>query len=162
MTGGPARIVSLGVTLFVFWLVLSGHYTVLITTFGVLTVLLTLYMARRMYIIDEEGHPIQLVFRAMFYWPWLAVEIAKSAISVSRLIIDPKLPITPTMKTVKPSQRSALGVNNYANSITLTPGTISVDVNRHEILVHAIQREGAEDVEAGEMDRRATAFEGKA
>jgi multicomponent Na+:H+ antiporter subunit E len=53
-----------------------------------------------------------------------------------------------------------VGVVTYANSITLTPGTISVDVKRGEILVHALTREGAKELLTGEMDRRVTRFEG--
>ena len=72
------------------------------------------------------------------------------------------LPISPTLVRVKTSQKTALGVNIYANSITLTPGTISVEATRKEILVHAVTREGAEALAEGRMDRRVTAFEGEA
>ena len=79
---------------------------------------------------------------------------------MSRIIVDPALPISPTMVRVKTSQKTQVGQVTYANSITLTPGTISVAIAGDEILVHALTREGAQGVADGDMDRRVTAFEG--
>lgn len=151
---------SLAVVLLLFWLGMSGHYTPLLLGFGVASVAGVVALGRRMRMVDAEGHPIHLALGAFTYWPWLALEIAKSALTVSRIIVDPKLPISPTMTRVKASQKTGLGVTTYANSITLTPGTISVEVENNEILVHALTREGAADVEEGTMDRRVTRFEG--
>jgi multicomponent Na+:H+ antiporter subunit E len=80
---------------------------------------------------------------------------------VTRVILDPKLPISPTMTVVRSSQRSPAGIATYANSITLTPGTITVGMRGDELTVHAVVRDGALDLEAGEMDRRVSRFEGK-
>jgi multicomponent Na+:H+ antiporter subunit E len=146
--------------LFVFWLLLSGNFTVFLVTIGALTAVAIVAFGRRMDVIDHEGHPIHLSWRVVNYWPWLVKEIVKSAWQVSRIIVDPALPISPRLIRVKTSQKTAVGVVTYANSITLTPGTISVDVKRDEILVHALTREGAEGLLAGEMDRRVTRFEG--
>lgn len=154
------RLVSLAVVLFCFWLLLSGHYTGLLIALGVASAVAVAALAWRMGVVDREGHPIHLVGRALVYWPWLIVEIVKSALRVSRLILDPALPISPTLVRVRASQKSALGVTLYANSITLTPGTISVDVSGNDIVVHAIEKAGADSLEEGGMDRRVTAFEG--
>ena len=154
------RMASLGCFLFAFWLLLSGHYTGLLITLGILTCIGILALARRMDIIDEEGHPIHLALGILTYWPWLAVEIAKSSWGVTRLILTPSLPISPTLVKVKATQNSRVGVNVYANSITLTPGTISVNVDANTITVHAITAEGAEELNEGAMDRRVTALEG--
>jgi multicomponent Na+:H+ antiporter subunit E len=111
---------------------------------------------------DEEGHPVDYIVQGLVYWPWLVVEIAKSAWAVARIIVDPRLPISPRLIRTKASQRTAVGIATYANSITLTPGTITVEVNRREreFVVHALTAESAADVEAGAMDRRVRAFEG--
>lgn len=154
------RLFSLGVVLFCFWLLLSGHYTEMLITIGALCSAAVAALAWRMRIADAEGHPIQLLGRAFIYWPWLIVEIVKSALRVARIIIDPRLKISPTLVRVRATQKSALGVNIYANSITLTPGTISVEVHGHDIVVHAIERDGADSLEEGDMDRHVTAFEG--
>jgi multicomponent Na+:H+ antiporter subunit E len=114
-------------------------------------------------VIDREGHPIHLGWRALFsYWPWLIMEIAKSSWDVSRRILDPRLPISPTLARFRPSQKSELGLVIHANSITLTPGTVAVEVEAGEFLVHALTREGAAGLAGSEMDRRVAALEQKA
>lgn len=151
---------SIGLVLFCFWLVLSGHYTAITLPAGILSVLGVVLLTRRMDIADKEGHPVHLVPRAVFsYWPWLIKEIVKAAWDVTKTILDPKLPVSPTLIRVKASQRTAVGVATYANSITLTPGTITARITGDEFLVHAVSRAGAEDLADGEMDRRVKAFE---
>lgn len=150
---------SIGMVLFCFWLVLSGHYTMITVPAGVLTVIGVVALSRRLDIADEEGHPIHLLPRAVTYWPWLAKEIAKSTWDVTKVILNPSLPISPTLIRIKASQRSAVGIATYANSITLTPGTITARVSGHEFLVHAVTRSGAEDLAEGTMDRRVKKFE---
>lgn len=151
---------SIGLVLSSFWLLLSGHYTAITIPAGILSVLGVLALTRRMDIADSEGHPIHLLPRAVFsYWPWLVKEIVKAALDVTKIILDPKLPVSPTLIRVKVSQRTPVGVATYANSITLTPGTITARVTGDEFLVHAVTRAGAEDLAKGEMDRRVKTFE---
>ena len=153
---------SLTLILIAFWAVLSGHYTVITVTAGALSILGVVALAHRMKLVDEEGHPIHLLFRLLTYFPWLAVEISKASWQVTRIILDPKLPISPTLIRVRASQKTAVGRTFYANSITLTPGTISAEVSGTEILVHAVTREGAEELAEGAMDARVRRFEGTA
>jgi multicomponent Na+:H+ antiporter subunit E len=148
--------------LFAFWLALSGHYTPLLMTIGAVCALLCALLAVRLDAVDREGHPVHLLGRVFTYYPWLAREIVKSAWGVSKVILDPRLPISPTLTVVKSSQTSAAGIATYANSITLTPGTLTVGVNGSDLLVHALTREGALELEAGGMDRRVSQFEGSA
>ncbi len=154
------RLVSSFLILFAFWLLLSGHYTPFLMTAGILGALGVVLFARRMDVVDQEGHPVHLALRALLvYWPWLLKEIAKSAIQVSTIILNPRLPISPTLIRVRSTQRTDVGRTTFANSITLTPGTISVEVGEHEILVHALTRSGAQSLADGDMDRRVTRFE---
>jgi multicomponent Na+:H+ antiporter subunit E len=103
---------------------------------------------------------LRLAPAALFrYWPWLVWEIVKSAWQVSRIIVHPRLPISPTLQRIKSSQRTDVGRTVFANSITLTPGTIAVEVGSDEILVHALTREGAQELAGGQMDRRVSEFE---
>lgn len=152
---------SLSATLFCFWLALSGHYTNTFFIIGALCAILIVAFSMRMSAVDEEGHPIHLFLGALTYWPWLFWEIAKSSVDVSLIILNPKLPISPTMVKIKADQKTGLGVSIFANSITLTPGTIAVDVVGGEILVHALSKSGAEDLEEGGMNRRVSRFEGR-
>ena len=147
------------VVLFLFWLLLSGYFEPFLLAAGVGSSVAVVWLAHRMNVIDQEGHPVRLGWRALTYWPWLFKEIAKSAWDVSRIILNPRLPISPQLVRVKTTQKTTVGVVTYANSITLTPGTISVEVQQGEILVHALTAEGAAGLAAGDMDRRVTRFE---
>ncbi len=151
---------SMGLVLFCFWLVLSGIYTAVTVPAGILSVIGVVALAHRMGIADDEGHPIHLSLGALTYWPWLMLEIAKSAWDVTKIILHPKLPISPTLIRIRASQRSAVGLATYANSITLTPGTITARVSGDEFLVHAVVRGGAKDLAKGTMDQRVKKFEG--
>ncbi|MBT0962089.1 Na+/H+ antiporter subunit E [Denitromonas iodatirespirans] len=153
--------ISVVFSLFAFWLLLSGYFTPFLMTLGLLSSVAVVWFARRMDVVDQEGHPLHLGRGVMGYWPWLIVEIVKSAWTVSKLIVHPHLPISPTMLRVKMSQQSPVGQVVYANSITLTPGTISVAIEEDEILVHALTRAGADDLAGGDMDRRVTACEAR-
>lgn len=155
------RSLSLAASLFAFWLALSGHYTTMLITAGAICAVVCVLIARRVRTVDNEGHPIELLRGAVTYYPWLAVEIVKSAWGVTWVILNPKLPISPCMTVVRASQTTAAGVATYANSITLTPGTVTAGVEGNELTVHALVRDGALDLEAGGMDRRVKAFEGR-
>lgn len=154
------RSLSLVVVLYVLWLLLSGHGEPLLLVLGLVSCLASVYLARRMDVVDHEGHPVHLGPSLATYLPWLAWQIIKSNLTVARLILHPRLPITPTVFKVRASQTSDLGKVIYANSITLTPGTVSMSIDRDEILVHSIRAEGKKELEKGEMDRRVTRMSG--
>lgn len=151
---------SAALVLYAFWLLLSGHLEAFLLAAGAASALAVVGLGQRMNLIDREGHPVHLGPRALLYWPWLLVEIVKSAWEVSRIIVDPRLPISPTLVTFRPGQRTDLGRVILANSITLTPGTITIEASAREFLVHALTEAGAEALLSGQMDRRVTGFEG--
>lgn len=160
MGGDLIRAASLFVVLLILWLLLSGIYQPLIVILGVVSCAFVAWIAHRMDVVDREGHPIHLSWKAPIYWPWLIWEIVKSNIAVARIIIDPKLPISPRVFKVKASQVDELGHVIYANWITLTPGTVSIDLMDGWIEVHALAEPFATGLESGEMDRRVTKMEG--
>jgi len=153
--------VSLFVFLYIFWLLLSGFFTAFLMSAGVGSALAVVWFARRMDIVDREAHPIHLGLQTFLYWPWLVKEIIKSGWDVSKIILNPRLPISPTLIRFKPSQRTTVGLVIHANSITLTPGTITVEAAANEFLVHGLTQSGAQGVINSEMDRRVTSGEGK-
>jgi multicomponent Na+:H+ antiporter subunit E len=157
------RVISLTAVLFVFWLLLSGHFTPFLVISGAVSALLIAWLGTVLGYADEEGIPIELVPRGLLYWPWLVKEAVKAALDVATIVVNPSLPISPQLFRVKTSQKTAVGTTIYANSITLTPGTITVEVNRHdnELLVHALTRTAADGLAEGEMDRRVTGMEGR-
>lgn len=152
--------VSLFVFLYLFWLLLSGFFTAFLMSAGVGSALVVVWFARRM---DGPAAPrgrVHLGLRAFTYGPWLLKEIAKSAWTVTRIVIDPKLPISPTLVRFKPGQTTEVGLVLHANSITLTPGTITIEAGPDEFLVHGLTREAALGAVGSEMDQRVAAGEG--
>jgi multicomponent Na+:H+ antiporter subunit E len=156
------RCASLAACLALFWLLLSGMFTPFLVGAGLASALAVAAFSQRMDLVDREGHPIHLAWVALLsYWPWLIKEIAKSGWDVSKRVLHPQLPISPTLRRFIPTQHSELGLVIHANSITLTPGTIAVEVAPDEFLVHALTREGADGLAGSEMDRRCTRLEGR-
>jgi multicomponent Na+:H+ antiporter subunit E len=150
---------SLGLVLYCLWLLLSGYFQALLLSLGGVSVIAIVWIAHRMDVIDHEGHPIHLTVRAFLYWPWLIAEIVKSNIDVAKVIIQRKMPISPSVIEVKATQGTELGQVIFANSITLTPGTVTIAIDRDIVSVHALTRGAAEGLQTGDMDRRVTAME---
>ncbi len=154
--------ISLGLFLAVIWLLLSGHYTLLLISFGLLSVALVVLLALRMDVVDHEGHPLHLNSKALvIYWCWLLKEIFVSNIYVCRLILSPAMPISPTVIALRSSQSSDLARVIFANSITLTPGTVTIDVDGDITEVHAITEDAAKSLLQGSMDDKVTALESR-
>lgn len=151
--------INLSLFLFVIWLLLSGHYTPLLLVLGALSTLLVVLVAMRVDLVDREIHPVLLKPSALLYWLWLAGQVIKANIDVARRILDPRLPIAPTVIKLRATQRTELGRVSYANSITLVPGTVAIDVEGDAVTVHALTRAAAADLEGGEMDRRVSNME---
>jgi multicomponent Na+:H+ antiporter subunit E len=147
--------------LFAFWVALSGYFTPFLLAAGLGSAIGVVWFARRMNVVDNESLPAHMAPRALWYWPWLMKEIAKSAWDVAKLVVHPEMPIEPTLVRFRPTQRTHVGLCSHANSITLTPGTITVDVSASEMLVHSLTAAGAEGVMGGAMDRKVTLFEGE-
>ncbi len=145
---------ALSVLLSAFWLINSGHYTSLLLFFMVVSVLFVAVLCHRMDVVDGESQPLALTFTIPMYWLWLIKEVTVANIAVARCVWKGADSISPSVIKVKANQKTDLGIVIYANSITLTPGTVSIDLEDNEITVHALTRETAEDLLTGEMDRR--------
>jgi multicomponent Na+:H+ antiporter subunit E len=147
--------------LFGFWLLLSGFFTPFLLSAGVGSAITVVLLAKRLRVLDDEGLPLRMLPRVVLYWGWLLREIGKSGWQVTRIVLHPKLPVSPTMVEFKPTQASTVGLVMHANSITLTPGTIAVEAEAGRFLVHGLTREGALGCVDSEMDRRVSACEGR-
>ncbi|HXH04035.1 MAG TPA: Na+/H+ antiporter subunit E [Candidatus Competibacteraceae bacterium] len=153
------RTFSLFACCILLWLLLSGYLEPWLLGLGLLSCLLVTWLARRMGLADGEGHPIEWLPHVLGYLPWLLKEIAKSSWDVSKRVLDPRLPISPTVVRLRAEQRSTVGRVLFANSITLTPGTLTLRLEGEELEVHALSRAGAEDLLQGGMNRRVAAVE---
>jgi len=127
--------------------------------FGLASVLAVMAISSRMDRIADSPRHYRLGLRPLLYLPWLAWEIVKANIDVALIILNPRLPINPRLIRVPAPQKTAVGQVMYANSITLTPGTISLDVRNNQILIHALTEEAAQGVLSGDMGRRVAALE---
>lgn len=148
------HLLSLFIGLALFWGVLSGHTEPLLLTLGLLSVLFALYLAWRMDVVDRESHPLHLSGRLIGYWAWLLREIVTSNWHVIRLLMSPRLQINPSVIVIRSEQTSDLGRVILANSITLTPGTVSLDVKDDQIEVHTLAPQFVEGILDGSFDRR--------
>jgi len=146
------------------WVSWSGHYTyglehTLIAIFGVLSIAGVWLLARRMDDSHVYGQETTLGLGTIFYLVWLLGEIVKSNIAVAKIILSRDMPLSPRIIEVRATQYGEAAKVLYANSITLTPGTTTLDIHGNYFYVHAIDRASAEGVESGDMDRRVTALE---
>ncbi|HVS64701.1 MAG TPA: Na+/H+ antiporter subunit E [Thermoanaerobaculia bacterium] len=141
------------------WAILSGHYSTepLILAFAALSLAIVLWVSRRMdRVVGEPGVPVAvfwLVLRAPFYAAYMLVQIVRANVWVTRLLLDPRITIKPRLVRVRARQRTELARMIYANSITLTPGTVTLDLRGDELLVHALGPVSAAAVVSGELDR---------
>lgn len=155
------RAALLFVSLAATWLLWSGIFKPQMLLYGALSCALVVAIALRLEIVKREVMPFEIAPRLLVYVPWLAWEIVKSNITTARIVLSPSLPIQPQIFRVPASQQSELAQVIYANSITLTPGTITLDVRNGSLLIHSLSPEFAEGVESGEMDRRVCRIEGR-
>ena len=155
-----AGIAALALLLVAAWLLWSGIYKPLLLWLGAFSCVLSLYIAHRVGFF-EQSTGLHLLPRLPRFSLWLLVEIVKSSLEVFRLVLDPKLPISPTVVEIKAEPEGEVGQVLLANSITLTPGTVTLDVFDNRLLVHCITREGAQAIEAGDANRRIAELTGK-
>ena len=144
-----------------FWLLLSGYWeNPLLLGLGIGSALLVAWLGARMQRAGAKSLNMMLLLRLPSYFWWLALEIVKANLDVVKRIWRPDVyPISPSMDRLAVSQRTPVGRMIYAQSITLTPGTVAIEVAGGEVLIHALTRDALEDLRRGEMDRRVTAVE---
>ena len=156
------RFLILFTTLMAGWLLMSGIYNGLLIGFGIASCLLCTWLSLRIGATDREGLPTHLFARLPAYLAWLIGEIISSNIATAKIIL--RGTSDPEIFEVSANQSTAAGLANYANSITLTPGTVTVDINEAKtgpsrFLVHALHPQFADDVRSGDMDQRNCALE---
>ena len=137
------------------WVLLSGIIEPLLLCLGVASGLAVAWLKARADRRDRDPVYFALrVGRLPGYLLWLSWEIVKSNVEVSRRILSPSLPIAPAVRWLPASQRSELTRVIYADSITLTPGTLSIDLEDGAVEVHALNEGFLDELERGEMDSR--------
>ena len=149
------KALSFSILLFIFWILLSGYFTPLLLGLGLASVALTILLAKRMDVIDHESYPLQLSSKLPAFFVYIMREIVRANLDVIKRIVKPgDKTIAPQLIELPVPQKTDLGRVMYANSITLTPGTVSVNLEKDKILVYALSKEGADDLLSGEMAKR--------
>lgn len=146
--------ISLAAVLALVWLSISGVYKPLLFVLGAGSVLFVVWMSRRMDVVGVEHNPILYSWRLLAYWIWLLWEIVKSNIDVARAALSPNQLVDPEVFTVSLKLNSAVGKVTYANSITLTPGTVTLLLEDDKVEVHALMRSTAEAVRTRSMENK--------
>ena len=152
-----AKSVTLFIVLFGFWLLMSGYYTPLILSLGVISCLLCVYLTIKGKFLDNETLPIYFFPRLIQYTLWLIKEILKSNIQTAKVIIMKSE--EPELFSVKATQKTDEGKVTYANSITLTPGTVTTQIKNDVFEVHALTKDFGDDVRSSDMDKMVTWLE---
>jgi multicomponent Na+:H+ antiporter subunit E len=151
--------ISLSIILLLFWLLNSGHYNYLILALGAASIAIVVLIAHRMDVVYHESQTIHLSLENPRFGLWLIKEIVVANLTVVKHIWLGNKTITPTVKVIKASQTTDVGKVIYANSITLTPGTVALGLVNDEIMVHALIQENIEALESGDMDSRVSKLE---
>ncbi len=145
---------SFVVLLFLFWLFLSGHLEPLLLGLGVASVALTVFLSWRMNFIDHESYPLHLSLKFPSYSLYLFGEIVKANIDVARRVLRWRgASVSPQMIEIPLLQESDLGAVIYANSITLTPGTVTISLSKDSLTVHALSKEAADELATNAMSK---------
>ena len=150
------------IAMFIFWILLSGEFTFILITSGVVASLITAYLSHDIFIgkadlKTETGR----VFKFIVYIPWLLWEIILANVEIAYLVLSPKPLVDPQIVRFKNDLKTDLGIVTLAHSITLTPGTVTVDANREEFVIHVIWQKSAEGIISGEMQRKVKKIEGE-
>ncbi|MGR3317426.1 MAG: Na+/H+ antiporter subunit E [Candidatus Anammoxibacter sp.] len=150
------------IIMFVFWILLSGEFTLILLLSGGIFSLMVAYMCHGFFIGDVnlklEGKRILRFFK---YLPWLLWQIVISNVDVAYRTLNPRMTINPSLVTFKNDLDTKMGIVTLANSITLTPGTVTIKAGKDEFIVHAIDDKFAEAILEGEMQRRVKKIEGE-
>jgi multicomponent Na+:H+ antiporter subunit E len=142
-----------------FWVLNSSHNSPLMLSLGAASIAFVIYIAHRMDVVDHESQPVHLSMKLPGYLLWLLKELVVSNIAVVKHIWRGNGSISPTFTSITASQKTDIGKVIYANSITMTPGTVAVDLKGNQIMVHALVDKNIAALKTGEMDRRVSQLE---
>lgn len=144
---------SLTAILVLLWLGISGVYKPLILGLGVASIALVVWISRRMDVVGVEHNPALYSWRLPLYWGWLVWQIIVANFQVAACALNPSR-LQPSVVRVPVPQKTAVGKVTYANSVTLTPGTVTLLLHPGEMTVHALHQASREDLESGAMAQR--------
>lgn len=140
--------------LFATWCLFSGIFTPFYLGLAIASCLLTTFITQRMEVMDHESHPFQLIYLGPWYWSWLAKEMVLSGLRVTWVVWAQEPNLQPRFSWVRLNLKSDLGRAIYANSLTLTPGTVCVDIEKDRAYIHALDAASIDALELGDIEKR--------
>ncbi len=147
-------LLTLSILLALLWLGLSGVYKPLLFALGAGSVLFVVWISKRMEVVGVEHNPVLYTWRLPIYWLWLSWEIVKSNFEVARAALAPARHLHPRIVTVPVKLHSAVAKVTYANSVTLTPGTVTLLLEPDALEAHALTEKSAAGLKSGAIARR--------
>ncbi|MCK5914877.1 MAG: Na+/H+ antiporter subunit E, partial [Deltaproteobacteria bacterium] len=133
------------VLLFLFWLLLSGHYDVFHISIGIFCCLLISYTSSDFLFLHVGADDTHLIVpRLLMYIPWLFYQIILSNIHLVKLVFSPISRLNRRILPYPTKLTNGLALVTFANSITLTPGTITIELEKDTFYIHAIDDIAAE------------------
>jgi len=141
-------------TVFIFWSMLSGTFTKILFASALIYSLLTAYFSYDYFIESINFTGIKRIFKFIAYLPWLFWEIIVANLQVAYIVLSPKMPISPELVETETDLKTDYGKTALGNSITLTPGTVTIEIENSKILVHAITKEHAQDIKNKDIEKK--------
>lgn len=140
--------------MFGFWLALSGHFDGFHLLGGVCSAIVVAFLSHDLLFPGETGGVLRKTWRFLLYVPWLLLEILKAGIDVAYRVLHPSMPIKPAIVKFQAPFEGDMARTILSNSITLTPGTITIEVKGREFIVHSLSEEMSKDLVEGTMQAR--------
>jgi len=153
-------LLSLALILALLWLGISGVYKPLLFMLGAASVVFVVWLSKRMDVVGVEHNPIIYSWRLPLYWAWLIWQVIIANLQVAAAALKPGNQVRPQMVEVPVDCKSAVGKVTYANSVTLTPGTVTLLLESNRLHAHALLDSSAESLKSGEMERWVQWLEG--
>ena len=153
----PTIIAILGLMLL--WVSLSGYFNLLQLSFGILSTCLVVWLTIHLKLLTSDGSRLKVLPRYPLYLFWLAREVVLSNISLAKIILAPKILLHRQIIYTKTYQSSDLAKTLYANSVTLTPGTLTIDIAEEGFLVHSLAKAFTDDIRSNKMNLRVAKLE---
>lgn len=155
------RILIAASLLLLLWILLSGHLSILLLSLGIASGLLVAWLIHRLALQNPNFNTLYFNLNLPRFLPWFFLEVVRSNLDVSWRILHPKLPISPNTSTVSTSKLNDVATTTYANCITLTPGTYTLNIDDQTIEVHSLTQETAEKLQQGKMKERIFVLQGR-
>ncbi len=149
----PRTLILKTIGLFGLWILLSGKLDAFHLSIGFFGAALIAWINTEPQHLDEPPLPLA---RLVLYLPWLFWEVVKSSLNITKIILDPKLPINPRLVQYPTNLGSNTAVVLLGNSITLTPGTVTIEVSSSKLVVHALDDESSNELESRSMEQKIT------